>query len=72
MIENSLYYAPPYLPVYGYVDQIKLSSLKSLTVMEWDDKLIKEEFIKYVNSEFGFDKASELIDNVDKFIHRDI
>jgi hypothetical protein len=34
LIENSFYYAPPYLPVYGFMKQIKKWPMLCLTVME--------------------------------------
>lgn len=35
LVENSLYYAPPYLPLYGFMHQTKKWPMLSLTVMEW-------------------------------------
>lgn len=50
LIENSFHYAPPYLPLYGFMQQIKKWPMLCLTVMEWQDTKIKEKFTVYVNN----------------------
>lgn len=37
LVENSFYYAPPYLPLYGFMLQTKKWPMLSLTVMECED-----------------------------------
>jgi hypothetical protein len=41
LIENSFCYAPPYLPVYGFMKGIKKWPMLCLTVMEWGIKRLK-------------------------------
>jgi hypothetical protein len=68
LVENSFYYAPPYLPVYGFMKEIKKSPMLCLTVMEWGDEKIKEQFVRYVNSYFKNHDANALIKQIKTFI----
>ena len=47
LIENSFYYAPPYLPLYVFAEELKLTPLPSLTVMEWEEPETKDKFISF-------------------------
>jgi hypothetical protein len=47
LIENSFYYAPPYLPLYGFTEELKRTPLTSLTVMEWEQPETKGKFISF-------------------------
>ncbi|MEJ7737161.1 MAG: hypothetical protein WKF97_07025 [Chitinophagaceae bacterium] len=68
LIENSFYYAPPYLPLYGFVQQTKKWPMLFLTVMEWQDNKIKTLFAHYLNENHKSLNAVSLTDQVDKFI----
>jgi hypothetical protein len=48
LIENSFYYAPPYLPLYGFMIQAKKWPLLSLTVMDLCNGNTKSELFEYV------------------------
>ena len=49
MMENSFYYAPPYLPIYGFMQQTKKWPMLLLTVMEWQNGNTKRNFTEYLN-----------------------
>ena len=68
LIENSFYYTPPYLTVYGFMKKIKKWPMLCLTVMEWRDTKIKEKFTAYVNSYFKSQNVVEVTDQLEKFI----
>jgi hypothetical protein len=68
LIENSFHYALPYLPLYGFMKEIKKWPMLCLTVMEWQDTKIKERFTAYVNSYFKNQNVDEVIRQSEKFI----
>lgn len=68
LVENSFYYAPPYLPVYSFMKEIKKWPMLCLTVMEWEDEIIKEKFTAYVNSYFKSKNVIEVTGQLAKFI----
>jgi hypothetical protein len=68
LIENSFYYAPPYLPVYGFMKRFKKWPMLCLTVMEWREEKIKDEFTKYADNLSATHKAETIINHVNKLI----
>lgn len=68
LIENSFFYAPPYLPLFGFMHQSKKWPILSLTVMEWQDEKIKESFIEYVLNNFKNQDAGNVIKRIEKSI----
>jgi len=68
LIENSIYYAPPYLSLYACMKQIKKWPMLCLTVMEWQDEKIKEKFTKNLLINFKNIDAYKVLQQVDKFI----
>lgn len=68
LTENSFYYAPPYLPLYGFMEQIKKWPMLCFTVMEWQDTKIKEKFTVYVNSYFKSKNVGEVTEQIEKVI----
>jgi hypothetical protein len=67
LVENSFYYAPPYLPVYGFMKEIKKWPMLGLTVKEWEEESIKDQFIKYTDSYFKNQDAT-LVKHIEMFI----
>jgi len=68
LIENSFHYAPPYLPLYGYMQQIKKWPMLCLTVMEWQDEKIKDKFTEYLKNYFSNKDTFKVIEQVDIWI----
>lgn len=68
LIENSFHYAPPYLPLFGFALQFKKPPLMCLTVLEWEDKKIKESFTVYVNKTFGNKEGIKVTAEVEKWV----
>ena len=52
LIENSFYYAPPYLPLFGFMMQFKKWPLLSLVVMEWENLEVQKRFADYCTKNF--------------------
>jgi hypothetical protein len=68
LVENSFYYAPPYLPVYGFMQQTKKWPMLCLTVKEWENKPIKEKLKEYISNYFENQDAVEVLMQIGKFI----
>jgi hypothetical protein len=52
LIDNSFYYANPYLPLYAFAEKLESSPPVSLTVMEWSHPEIKERFTKFFKTKY--------------------
>ncbi|UOE49876.1 hypothetical protein MTO98_02170 [Mucilaginibacter sp. SMC90] len=65
LIENSFYYAPPYLPLYGFKDGPQKGDPIIFSVMDWQDNSIKEKFQTYVEKTYPFAKANDVVKAVD-------
>ena len=52
LIEHSFYYAPPYLPVYGFMKETKQWPTLILTVMDWEQPETQGAFREYTSLYF--------------------
>lgn len=52
LIENSYHYAPPYLPLFGFMMQVKKWPMLSLIVMEWETSEVQQQFEFYSSKNF--------------------
>ncbi|WP_127125429.1 hypothetical protein [Pseudoflavitalea rhizosphaerae] len=68
LVENSFYYAPPYLPLYGFMQQTKKWPMLSLSVMEWEDIKTKARFADYILKYYPDKDASEAMTQIDKWL----
>ncbi|SKA06790.1 hypothetical protein SAMN04488128_102575 [Chitinophaga eiseniae] len=68
LVENSFYYAPPYLPLYGFMQQTKKWPMLSLTVMEWEDEKTKDQFADYVQKYYPNIALAEITEQVNKWL----
>jgi hypothetical protein len=68
LIENSFYYAPPYLPLYGFMQQTKKWPMLSLTVLEWEDEKIKNQFADYIQKYYPTIDLKEVTEQVNKWL----
>lgn len=62
LVTNSLYYAPPYLPIYAFMTQTKRWPMIILTVMEFDQSDTKEAFLQYTTKFYPQRPAEELLE----------
>jgi len=57
LIAHSFYYAPPYLPVYGFMKETKQWPMLLLTAMEWEHAETQAAFREYISISFpGMDQ----------------
>lgn len=68
LIENSFYYAPPYLPLYGFMQQTKKWPMLSLTVMEWEDEKTTVGFIEFMKKYYPDKDSVEVVDQINKWL----
>ncbi|OMP75755.1 hypothetical protein [[Flexibacter] sp. ATCC 35208] len=68
LVDNSFYYAPPYLPLYGFMQQTKKWPMLSLTVMEWEDIKTKAKFADYMFKNYPEKDVQEIYDQVEKWL----
>lgn len=70
LVENSFYYASPYLLVYGFMQQTKKWPMLSLSVMEWENIKTKVRFAEYVMKYYPDKDEGKLMSEVDKWVDR--
>lgn len=68
LVENSFYYAPPYLPLFGFLMQSKKWPMQSLSIMEWGDVKVRNGFSEYVLKNYPAQNVTEVEVQVDKLI----
>ncbi len=67
LIANSFYYAPPYLPVYGFMKEVKKWPMLCITRMEWELAEIKKAFMAFVKSHYPEMDAGKVIEQIDLY-----
>lgn len=72
LIENSFYYAPPYLPLYAFTKEIKQVELTSLTVLEWEHGDLKKRFVDFFKKHYPSKGAEEMLKEIQKWVSQKI
>lgn len=67
LVTNSLYYAPPYLPLYGFMTQTKRWPMLLLTVRELEQPENLRAFMEYVIKFYPDRPADQLLELVAKW-----
>ncbi len=67
LITNSFYYAPPYLPVYSFMKEVKKWPMLCLTRKEWELAETKKAFKAYVKSHYPEMDADKVIEQIDHY-----
>ena len=68
LLENSFYYAPPYLPLFGFMLELKEWPMLSLTAMDLEDAEIQTKLMQYISKTF----PSHRIVSLEKVLKRDL
>jgi hypothetical protein len=71
LIDNSFYYAPPYLSLYSFAERFKANRLISLTVMEWLQPKTQEAFIRFFKKEYPHHIISETFKKIQQWLTGD-
>jgi len=67
LVENSFYYAPPYLVFYGFAKRWRSKTPVSLTVKDWQDKDFQEDFVTYTNRSYPGMDLSRILEGIEKY-----
>jgi hypothetical protein len=68
LIDNSFYLAPPYLPIFGFIQESKRWPMLSLSVMEWEKPGTKEAFKAYAQKQYPGQELVEIERNIDNWL----
>lgn len=68
LIDHAFYYAPPYLPLFRFMETKKKWPMLSLSVMEWESGDTKDEFAKFVSDAYSEEEAEEVKKQVEKWV----
>jgi hypothetical protein len=68
LIDNSFYYASPYLPLYAFTEKSKSNPPVSLTVMEWMRPETKEKFTVFFKKQYPEYDITETFRKIQQFI----
>ncbi len=64
LVANSLYYAPPYLPIYSFMAQTKKWPMLILTMMEFELPEVREAFLQHAAKLYPDRPAEEILEQV--------
>lgn len=66
LIENALYYSPPYLPIYGFIQNKKVSPI--LTARDLEEPKTREKFNQYLQKNYaGYEKS--ILAQIDRLLN---
>jgi hypothetical protein len=68
LIENSVYLAPPYLPLFGFLQQTKRWPMLSFSVMEWEKPGSQEAFQVYLRKQYQEQDLAEVLQNIQNWL----
>jgi hypothetical protein len=68
LLENSFYYAPPYLPLYQFTESMHPLIAKNLSVMEWEETVTKEKFVEFLNKNYPNKNLSKMMEEIQKWV----
>lgn len=66
LIENALYYSPPYLPIYGFIQSEKTSAI--LTARDLEEPKTKEKLNKYLQKTYAGHEKS-ILAQIDRLLN---
>jgi hypothetical protein len=69
LIENSFYYAPPYLSLCAFAEEIKKVNPLCITVMEWEQQM-KEDFKAFFKKQYPDKNIEETLKKIQQWIKK--
>lgn len=69
LIEHSFDYAPPYLPLFQFAEQLR-RPLTSLTLMDWEEDIVKEGFTKFMGKYYPDKDMPEILEIIGKYLKK--
>jgi hypothetical protein len=70
LLENSFYYAPPYLPLYAFIKKPQRTPITSITVMEWEQPNTKRRFADFFRKHYPNKNVAEIPQEIEKWVSR--
>ena len=71
LIENSFYYAPPYLPLYAFTLKPKRTPLVCLSVLEWQQQETEAKFKEFFKNHYPKNDVTESLKRIEKWIGKE-
>ena len=68
LISNSFHYAPPYLPLFGFMLQFKRWPILFFTAKEWEEDGVREEFTRFSQKNYSFQDNNEACKQIDRLL----
>lgn len=68
LVEHSLAYAPPYLPLFQYLDSNPRRSLISLIVKDWEGVVKSEQFVEFMNTRFPDRSVFSIVNELEMIV----
>ena len=68
LIDNSFHYAPPYIPLYGFMFEQKKWPLLSLTVKEWTDLKTRMTFEQFIEQKYPNQDPKSLVEQIEMWL----
>lgn len=65
-LENSFYYAPPYLPQYTFSEKTQRTPIVNFTVLEWEKPTTKEKFEEFFKKYYPEKDFVEILKEIQK------
>lgn len=69
LIKNSFYYAPPYLSLSAFAEEIKKANPLCITVMEWEQHM-KEDFNVFFKKQYPDENIEETLKKIQQWIKK--
>lgn len=70
LIENSFYYAPPYLALFAFSEKPKATPFICFTVMDWEQDGTKEKFIAFCKTRYPGLNVDEAIKQIQQRVFK--
>lgn len=68
LVNNSLFYSPPYLPLYDFMFLNHKAHLQTITIKEWEEQNLKEPFIAFLTENYPSVDAPALIKKIEEWV----
>lgn len=68
LVTNSLFYGPPYLPLYSFMLLNKKVLLQTITIWEWEEQNLKEPFLTFLAENHPSVDAPALLKKIEEWV----
>lgn len=68
LVNNSLFYGPPYLPLYDFMLLNNRARLQSITIKEWEEQNLKEPFLAFLAEKYPSVDAPALLKKIEEWV----